>query len=217
MPVKRVLSLCEEIKLNRLPECIYAVNDQLLGCDARIEVLPEGDQPLDEKRTLNQVTAVILLAERHDTAGGPVQPVRPDTVITVTCLKKIKNFVHVSKALRPGNEPPLHCHNHGHDAKSGASGGDNVTRSVALPRKPAGRMRKVIEISEGLTLNQIKQFIVTYERKLGTEVRTGVKAVAETVKGVPVDTLQPGSNGKSIFFVIVKPGSSRDCNPPVAF
>jgi len=78
-------------------------------------------------------------------------------------------------------------------------------------------MGKVIKIPEGLTLNQIKQFIITYKRKLGAGVRTGIKAVAETVKGITVDTLQPGCNGKCIFFIIVKRGGSCDCNPPVAF
>jgi len=118
VPVEGILPLGEEIKFHRLPECIYAVNDLLLGRNTGIKVLPEGDHSLDEKRSLYQVTTVILLAERHDTSGRAVQPVRPDTVITVTCLEKIKDFVNMRQTLCPGNEPPLHSHNHGHDAKS---------------------------------------------------------------------------------------------------
>ncbi len=93
----------------------------------RVEVLPHCEHALHEVRGLDEVAAVVVLAERLGLAGAAENPVRPGPVVTRgPFVQEGQDLQDPLGRLGPRDESPLGADADRHQAHAGAAGGAGV-------------------------------------------------------------------------------------------
>ena len=81
-------------------------------------------------------------------------------------IKKSNYLLHPFNSLLTGNKTPFSSYQHGHHAKAGTTGSNDIARSSTFARHSGIFMPKVPEVLEGLLLYQCQQVLIRNTLKL---------------------------------------------------
>ena len=166
MPVEHLAAaLRVPVPFGFTPERIDAVPQLALLRVLAVEVLTGAQQARDEKGGFDKVAAVVLPGEGDRPAGLAVEKMRKNAVIAVRPVEEADHLQQAIERLLPADPVALDRHEDGHDAEPGAAGRDDLGAVAerliaAFPRQPAGRVREIPEVPEGLPLHEVEQGFV---------------------------------------------------------
>ena len=185
VPVKHILaSLGVPVPFYSIKQHIDLVDDRFFLEVGGIQVLPDRKHPGCQERGFHQVAAVVFLAEGLHFSGGTVEPVGPYSMKPVGRFEKVDDLLQPGSPFAAGDKATLDTGEDGLQAKSGPPCCDGFGRGVSFPGHATGRVSKIPEIAEGLSLDQRQQFLIGDDREFGCFIGQGIECGRESAKGV---------------------------------
>ena len=138
--------------------------------------VPRRQQPLNQKRRLHDVPAIIRIPELKGFPRNAMHPVGPRPVVAGGLVpQKPRHFQQAGGPLLPRDIAAFHPYHDRHCAKSGPPDRTALRERVLLPHQAGHRVSEVPEIFESLPLHHIHQLLVGELRGSGHRRGLGVQ------------------------------------------
>ena len=182
--IAAVRALPIPVPLDAPPQRRDRADDPPLDVVVTREVLARREQALHQEGSLDEVPAVVVLAEDgNDLARGAVEEVRPGAVEPVGALEELDDAEQAARALVASDEAAFDADDQRHDSEPRRAGGDDagIARDV-LERHTRHGVRSFPVVAEAGLLHHRQQPLVVElpggRLRDGRERRLAVRAVA---------------------------------------
>ena len=160
MPVEAVRAAGIPVPFDRRPQAVDDTAElALLSLRAR-KILSRREQAGHQKGRLDEVAAIVLVAEGNRAAAVAVEPMRKGAMVALRLVEEMDHGEQTIEGRLSSDPSTFHTSKDGHDAEAGAADRNDTRRLVAsFAGKTGGRMGEIPEIADRLPLYRVEKLV----------------------------------------------------------